>query len=251
MHKYFVLFALAVALLPGVTAALDADSLFNAANRLYEDADYKGALNGYLKLEENNYQSASLYFNTGNCFFKEGELGYAILYYLRAQKITPGDEEIKSNLEFARQFLPTIMEGVRINPVSGFFDSLAAPFTLNGIAWTSSIFFVVFMLLLSARLYYRFHGLMAKIATYLAVVLLLASSGLTTYKYRTEYLTRRGVIVAPEAKILSGPGGDNEIEFTGGSGLTFEIQKEVDEYYQVIFENKRKGWISKVDASII
>lgn len=238
-------------LLLQTASALNTDSFFVAGNHLYDSAQYRQALDTYLKLENGGYQSAALFFNIGNCYFKEGDLGHAMLYYLRAQRLDPGDDEIKTNLEFARQFMPTIMEGVRINPVSGFIDTITAPFTLNKLAWISSLFFVLLMLTIGIRIYFHNSGLLSKMVSYLILILLLVSSGLTTYKYRVDYLARKGVIVASEAKVLSGPGEDNDIEFTGGAGLTFVVQKELNDYYQVIFENKRKGWVRKAEVAII
>lgn len=250
-HKITIWALLIFPLLVPPAGALNTDSLFTAGNQLYDSAQYRQALQTYLELERNGFQSAALFFNIGNSYFKEGELGYAILYYLRAQRLDPGDDEIKTNLEFARQFMPTIMEGVKINPVSAFFDSITAPFTLNGLAWISSLFFVILMLTISARLYFQNSSLLTRIVTILLLILLLVSSGLTTYKYRTDYLARKGVIIASEAKVLSGPDDDNDVEFTGGAGLTFVVQKELNDFYQVIFENKRKGWIRKAEVAII
>jgi tetratricopeptide (TPR) repeat protein len=227
------------------------DSLFIAGNRAYENKDYKAALDNYLQLEQYNYLSAPLYFNIGNCYFKEGKLGYSVLYYMRAQRLNPRDEDIKNNLAFARQFLPTSLEGVKINPVASFLDTITSPFTLNGLAWLSSLFFILLFLLLAAAVYFRIGGLGVKIFGYAMLILLLIFASMTTYKYRTEYLTHNGVIVANEAQIYSGPGVDNDLEFVGAYGLSFKIEKETGGYYLVIFENGRKGWISKASVEVI
>lgn len=232
-------------------SAYNADSLFAAACRFYESKDYSSALQNYLQLEKDDHISAALYFNIGNCYFKEGKIGYSILYYLRAQHLKPNDDDISSNLAFARQFMPTTLEGVRINPVTSFFNSVVSPFTLNGWAWISSLLFVLLMLFLSALVYFGWRGFQLKIAGYALFFLLIISSSLTTYKYRTEYLTRRGVVVADQAQVFSGPGEDNNVEFNGAFGLTFEIEKESGDYYLVIFENGRKGWIGKNRVEII
>jgi hypothetical protein len=80
---------------------------------------------------------------------------------------------------------------------------------------------------------------------------MLIGLGMTTYKYRIEYLTRTGVIVSEEARVFSAPAEDSDVEFVGAFGLTFEVGKRLDDYYLVIFENKRKGWIRKDDIGII
>ncbi len=231
--------------------AISADSLFSRANNYYKNKDFDKALSDYLKLEDNGYKSAALYFNIGNCYFKDGKPGYAILYYLRAKRIDPFDEDIETNLQFARQFMPTRLEGVQINPIATFLELLVEPFTLNALAWISSILFILFILLWAAKIYFGFHGLGPKIGIYILLFLVIVSSGLTTYKYRADYMTEKGVIVADEARIYSGPGEDNDVEFVGGFGLEFQVEKDAGNYYLVIFENKRKGWINKKNVEII
>jgi len=238
-------------LFSGSAFGIGADSLFNRANNYYQNKDFDKALRDYLRLEDNRFKSAALYFNIGNCYFKEGKPGYAILYYLRAQRLDPFDEDIETNLQFARQFMPTRLEGVQINPVSTFMEMLVEPFTLNALAWISSILFILFILLWAGKIYFDFHGLGARIGLYILLFLVIVSSGLTTYRYRTDYLTEKGVIVADEARIYSGPGEDNDVEFVGGFGLEFEVDKESGDYYLVIFDNKRKGWIKKENVEII
>ena len=225
--------------------------MFAAANKAYENKDYPAARGAYQKLEQYNYISAPLYFNIGNCYFKEGKLGYAILYYLRARKLDPTDDDIKNNLSFVRQYLPTNMEGVKINPATTFLEVITAPFTLNGIAWISSILFIALILFLCAVVQYHLRGGGIKAMGYSILILLLISCSMTTFKYRTDYLARRGVLVAAEAHVYSGPGEDNDLEFVAAQGLTFDVEKSLDKYYLVTFENQRKGWISKDDVEII
>jgi len=231
--------------------ASDLDSLIQQANQHFEDKDYDKALELYTDLSHRGYESASLFFNIGNCYFKKGELGYAVLFYLRAKRLDPNDDDINANLDFARQFMPTQMEGVEINPVTQFFGMLTAPFTLDILAWLSSIMFIILILFLSAFIYFQLNGLGTKLIIYFLLGLFVISAGLTTYKYRHEYMTRRGVIVTDEAKVFSAPTADGDLEFVGAFGLTFDIGREADDYYLVIFDNKRKGWIKKEFVEII
>jgi len=232
-------------------SASDTEAIFSQANEFYESKEYDSALINYSQLEKLGYHSAPLYFNMGNCYFKQGELGYAILQYLRAQRIDPNDDDINTNLAFARQFVPTQMEGVKFNPITQFFDMIVAPFTLDSIGWIASVLFIVFVLFLSAVIYFQWHSFYVRITAYALIVLLIAAAGMTTYKYRTEYLTEKGVIVADETQVYSAPADDSDLEFVGGFGLTFEIESSSGDYYKVIFENKRKGWVKKAGVEVI
>lgn len=244
----FHLFILAAVLIVGAgtaQATLNVDSIFANAGDYYENKLYPEALAEYLKLHDAGVVSSAVYYNIGNCYFELGELGYAILYYLRAEKLKPGDEDIANNLEFARQYMSVTLEGVKINPINEFLDSLVMPFTLNSLAWISSGLFILFMLFLTAVIYFGFGGPMIRSAGYVVAILLIAAAILTTYKYRTDYITQEGVIVASEAKIYSGPDDSHDLEFSGTFGMVFEVERRENDYYLVMFENKRKGWIHK------
>lgn len=246
-----ILILMLVLLVAPKVNSLNTDSLFSAANRAYDNKDFAAALDGYQKLEKGDCVSAPLYYNIGNCYFRQGKLGYAILYYLRAKRLSPRDDDINSNLTYARQFMPTSLEGVRINPVTSFFDRLVDPFTLDGMAWFASFAFIAFMLFLSALLYRQWHGFLIRTAGYILLALVIISSGLTTYKYRTDYMIPKGVIVADEAQVYSGPGEDNDLEFVGAYGLTLKIEKSFGDYYRVTFENQRQGWVKKSSVEVI
>jgi tetratricopeptide (TPR) repeat protein len=227
------------------------DSAFAAANQLYEEQEYISARESYLELVERNYESAALYFNIGNCYFKERKFGYAILYYLKAQRLSPGDDEIETNLKFARQFMPTRLEGVKINPATTFFEMLTGPFTLETLAWISSALFIVLFLFLCLVVARRLGGPLVKIIIYCLIITLLFSSTLTTYKYRANIATKSGVIVADRADILNSPSDNGELLFVSSFGLQVEIERATDRFYRVIFENQTRGWIKKDDIGII
>src|SRR4051794_15821172 len=52
-------------------------SAFDAANKLYEQGNYKQAADAYKLLVQKAQVSAPLYFNLGNALFKAGQIGQA------------------------------------------------------------------------------------------------------------------------------------------------------------------------------
>ena len=59
------------------------------------------ARRSYLAVVEAGVQDARLYYNLGNACFKSGKLGEAILWYERARRLVPHDEDVEANLRFA------------------------------------------------------------------------------------------------------------------------------------------------------
>lgn len=80
---------------------VSAQNDFELANTAYAEGRYQEASAMYenLLMEQ---QNATLYYNNGNAYFKQGELAQAILNYERALRMDPNHKDAKFNLAFAQ-----------------------------------------------------------------------------------------------------------------------------------------------------
>ena len=236
------------------TSSIFADVVldFKQANNFYEQKKFDSAIAIYERILSGNIESSEIYFNLANSYFKNGELGYAILNYYRANRLNPDDEDIINNLEFAKNYIQVQMEGVALNPISNFFESLVALYKLNELAWFSSLIFIIMVLILILRNGLRYTGSLTKSLFIISLILFILIGSLTTYKYQIDYLTKRGVIISDtNSTIYTGPSKQSDIELEGASGMVFEIISETSNYYNVLLENKRRGWIKKEFVAVI
>jgi len=224
---------------------------FAEGNRQFQDKQYDGAIASYSSILAQGYESAPVYFNLGNAYFKKGDLGNAILNYVRARRLDPADDDIRGNLEFAKRLTSVQLEGVTLNPISSLFESITAQYRLSALAWISSLLFVLVIALLALRYGLAVFHPLVKPGMIVALVLLAASSYLTTFKYRHDYLTRRAVIIAAQSEVRTGPSEQSDLELQGEPGLVVEVLAETSGYYNVLFENQRRGWIKKESVSVI
>ena len=67
----------------------------------YIKDDYTTAIQIYESLLKNG-ESADVYYNLGNSYYKIGEIAKAVLNYERALLMKPGNSDIRANLEVAR-----------------------------------------------------------------------------------------------------------------------------------------------------
>ena len=72
-----------------------ATSLMTRANERYGLGEYAEAIQQYEGLIDRGYSDAALYFNLGSSYFESGDLGRAILSYLRARKLSPRDTDTR------------------------------------------------------------------------------------------------------------------------------------------------------------
>ena len=87
-----------------------------AAETAYASEQYDRAVELYESVLKTYGDSYELYYNLGNSYYKTGKIAHAILNYERALLIKPGDNDIRFNLEMARQ--QTVD---KIEPLQGFF----------------------------------------------------------------------------------------------------------------------------------
>lgn len=248
---YIMFGCLTVMLAAGSVHASTAEEYFEMGNRHYQAAEFDRAVAMYDSVVAQGVESGPLYYNLGNAHYKNGDLGRAILYYMKARRLDPGNQDIVNNLEFAKQFTSVQMEGVQLNPVSSMLESLLGGFRLTTLAWIASGCFVLFVFLLILRFGLGLSGTTIKTVGIASLILVVLALSATTYKYRHDYLTRRGVLLNDATLVRSGPSLEMDVKFQGASGWVVEILSESGEYYNVLFENKRRGWVVKSDLAMI
>ena len=105
-NTYIVIISLSFycVLNPLKTSASNGDYItLDSANAAYNKANYAKATTFYQKFLSGDIESAQAYYNMGNCYFRTNEMGKAILYYEKAEKLSPADPDIQFNLQLANQ----------------------------------------------------------------------------------------------------------------------------------------------------
>ena len=79
------------------------EATIKEAEVAYTKEDYGKAIELYEGLLKTHGESAEIYYNLGNAYYKENKIAPAILNYERALLLDPGDGDIRFNLQLARQ----------------------------------------------------------------------------------------------------------------------------------------------------
>ena len=226
MTRHLPLFAVLVVALAMWPATLRAASpgdvdAVAATNALYESGRYVEAALVYEQLIDRGYESGALYYNLGNAYFKQGDLGRAILNYRRAEKLYPRDADIRANLKIARDQRADVFE-----EAGGAFaiESTSNPtnrLTLDELALFTLAVWAVLALLVLVLLFAKRRSV-RKSAVYASVVVglaLLLSATVTGERWYSEGHDYEIVVVAEMVDVVSGPGTNYAQEFTlhGGS----------------------------------
>jgi len=214
---------------------------FEKLYRLYDEEKFEEAARAYQALL-NRYKVASpdLYFNLANSYFKAGEIGRAILYYRKALRLKPGDQEIKFNLDFARREL-----GLPAPENSSWFKQKFRAFinlvSLNRAVKAAIILYWLVLLALVGYLFTRSRAAGYCCAVIGAIFLVLL--GYAVLKHFVEASHREGVVLSRQADVKYSCDEGDDVAFTLVAGTEAAILNVRGQWYQVRTRDGRVGWI--------
>ncbi len=229
----------------GQARSADMDSLFTKANEAYTSGFYLEAIDQYLRIVDMGYESAELYFNTGNACFKLEDYPSAILYYEKAKKIDPNDEDINFNLAIANTRIVDKIEPVPELFFRTWWRSFINLMKTDAWAILSVGAFVLFFVLFAFYLLSRVTRI-RRLAFFSGLVVLLIA--LFTFfvslqKYRSFQLDREAVVFTPTITVKSSPNPNSVDLFVIHEGSKVSILDEVGEWYEIRIANGSVGWL--------
>ncbi len=241
-----LLLAAALAALP-FAAAADGESdreAMAATNALYEDGKYAQAARSYQQLVDRGYEDAALYYNLGNAYFKDGDLGRAILNYLRAERIAPRDADVRANLEFARLQRVDELDSQGAS-LAGATASALSKFTTVELGVSALVLWILAaaggLAIMFGRPAWRSWTRPAAMTAAVLLALGLAAFGGRLY---VDYGSDAAVIVAEEVEVASGPGAQYAAEFTLYAGAETELMEKRGSWAKIALPGRgMHGWV--------
>ena len=219
------------------------EAVFFRANELYAAERYADAAAAYERVLALGVESGPLHFNLGNAYFKQGDVGRAVLGYERARRLLPRDPDVAANLAYAR----TLADGADGPPLwARLALPLAARMTTGELLAGAAIAYTVLMLLLIlTRLAPRAARAGRRAAAGAAVVLaVLATSA--AYRLLTVELRTAAVVVGtgPVAvRFEPSPGGTEH--YPVAPGRVLRVLAERGDWAQVARGDGKRGWIER------
>ncbi len=138
----------------------------------------------------------------------------------------------------------TIDKGTLSSPPLAFFSEL---FPLGTWALWATIFYFLLAGIIALRIWFKSRAFILRWGTWLVgILLVLFAFGF--YLSWSWAKVPKGVLLAKEAPVKSGPGEDFVTQLLGHEGLTFQILEEREDYFEVLLPNGVKGWVKKGEA---
>jgi len=229
-----------------------------AATKQEADAAYlNGAYQKAIQLYEAvlaSGVSAEVYYNLGNAYYRTEQLTLAILNYERALQLSPGDADIRHNLQVAQS--KTVD---KITPESEMFfitwyHALVNVLTANQWAYLAIISLALAIIL---ALIYLFAGkiLLRKCGFFggaAMVILFLLANVFAWQQQRTQIHRDSAVVMSPQAPVKNTPASNGKDIFVLHEGTTVTVtDTTMTDWKEVHLSDGRKGWMKTADIEMI
>ncbi len=232
---------------------LKATTPFETANEAYAKKDYQSAISNYEAILETGEYSSDLYYNLGNAYFKNGNLGKAILNFERARKNSPNDKDILHNLNHAK--VSTVDEIEPLPPffVTSFFGGIRDLFFSTGWAIFSILFLWIGLGIFIAQLLQKLNSNQRILKIISIASLVLAGFGILFGLARKSHeLNFKGaIIIEKQIDFKSAPEENSENIMTLHEGTKVQLLDKIDNYHKVKLADGDEGWINEKEIEII
>jgi len=232
----------------GYTETLESD--FFEGNRLYSEGKYFEAVEKYQLALQSDKLSSALYFNLGNSYYKLKDLGNAVLFYHRALKWAPRDEELKYNLRLVESQL-------RDNIIPKQKNALARTYWGFVDQWTEKelvlLFFVIYFAIVLAALFKLFWVAARKNLTRLLGGLLLFWGLFVSFLVGNSIQADQfqAVVMAQEIQARYGPSEQDVAAFTLHVGTTCRILGSSEDWFQIRLADGKVAWLPNTSVEPI
>lgn len=237
-------------LLTGMLAqAQEPDSLFSAANKFYQQENYEKALEYYQQIEKQQLESAELYFNMANIYYKTNQVAPSVYYYEKALQLSPNDQDIRFNLEFANAMVLDNIEPLPKSLGQKFIELIVLRFTYE--TWAKISVSLAFVFAILFLLYHFSYSTVKKriyFVTSILTVILVTTFLFFTFRNK-HYVDNNisAIIFSSQADVKSAPTGSSDVYFELHEGTKVLVLETLDNWKKIKIADGKMGWINAAD----
>lgn len=217
-----------------------------AANQLIEAGHFTEATQIYEQLIAEGVEDSIVYYNLGNAYYNQGDLGRAILNYERALQLSPRDGDIQANLTLARSQVQDPFAEVAPGPMVIIARLTSNWLNINETAFLILVFWFMTGMLFLAGLEIRQpkrRQLVFMITTVVFFLTIIGGLSLGGRLFTTQEQPE-GVIVVNGISVSDQPGREDATGLALPSGTTVNLTEVRGDWAHLTAPgNSQQGWI--------
>ena len=223
------------------------------ANSLYENGRFAEAAHAYEQLITQGAHDSAVYYNLGNAYFRQGDVGQAIFNYQRAAQLAPRDADIQANLALARAQAVDQLPPASSSPLEHFAATTRQYLTLNemallalGLWFLFGIVWLVYRQLENGR-----SREMWQYALILSGLLMVSATFALGSRVYVENNRQQAVVIAAVVDVNAGPSADTVTEFDLHSGAEIELLEQRGDWVRLALPGGQvQGWIPRTAVAV-
>lgn len=217
----------------------------DAANQLYASGHYDEAIQLYETQIARGVQDSALFFNLGNTYFQQGDMGRAVLNLERAAQLNPRDADIANNLALVREQTTELFAEEPVGPLAVLAD-VTSWMTQN----ETALLILCFWFLLGFIILMRRQVDSGKVKKALQVgavitlgCLLIAGASLASRSF-LQQTQPASVVVSPTVAVSDGPGVEFATDFNINGGTTVNVSETQGKWVRLaVPEGAGENWL--------
>ena len=229
------------------------NELFLKANDAYNEKKYAEAAALYEELIKEGYKDAVVCHNLGNAYFKNDQLAKALLWYERALRLDPANEDIKHNISFVNQLTIDKMDVKAESFLTKWFCAIRDLFSVKIWSILSIVFIVIcclciVLIILVSSSHWRISFFIISCVAVVFAVLSIVFAVLQKNNINRE---DEAIIMAKILTVKSTPDTSGTSLFTVHEGIKVQIIDNAGNWVEIRFPDGNKGWIIKDAIEVI
>ncbi|MGA2298514.1 MAG: tetratricopeptide repeat protein [FCB group bacterium] len=247
------LLIIALLFLSQTTFANEAADNFQKANDFFKKGNYTHAVELYRSILNNGYESGDVYYNMGNCYYRMNKIPEAILYYERAKRLAPDDEDINFNLNIANLRIVDKIEPIPQFFLFQWFENFRSTYTSGTWAtltvlglWLGFICLAGFILFWNPGIRKLFFTIAIASFIFSTLFYVFATQTSTIEETRNE-----AVIFKPSVYVKSSPDESGKDLFILHEGTKVKVLDEAGDWRKIKLANGSLGWTLEQNIEVI
>jgi tetratricopeptide (TPR) repeat protein len=228
-------------------------ALFEKGNTYYTKGQYQQAVAAYQQVVNSGYQSVALYYNMGNAEYKLGEIPSSLLYYEKAHKLAPADEDINVNIRFANLKTTDKIDEMPEFFLNRWWHGFILSFSVNALAvWSVLLVLVGSGLLI---LYFFANSVAIKKLSFYSsltsffiglIIMAIAGSQVNYFDGHKQAIIFSGIV-----NVKSGPVDQPNTLFVLHEGTKVNVLDKANGWMRIKLANGNEGWLKISDVKEI
>lgn len=229
------------------------ENVLRMGNDAYTKGKYDSAVVLYESIVNAEFESASLYYNLGNAFYKMKRLPDAIWYYEKAKKIEPGDRDISFNLQLANQQIIDKIEPLPELFFTRWWKEIISSASVDAWAkWTLILSFYSFLMfaffMVSFTVSFRRIFFISGIAGLFMAVLTFSFAFKQEKYYQSE---NEAIVFSPSVTTKSSPDETSTNIFVIHEGTKVKILEHLNGWSKITLPDGNIGWLKSEEIKAI